>query len=222
MSQADPTVAVVLAGGGARGAYEAGALSVLLPVLEERGLRPRIVLGTSVGALNASFLAANAHLPAHQVAADALAVWESISWTEVAQRLLSVGTLLRFSGYAGEVLGVPGARLDSLLDPAPLRTSLHDRVDFEQISRNVRAGDLDAVGVVATSAATNRSVVFHDGLASPPPDRLRGLDYVETPLSENRCWPRRPSRPSFPPCMWTRPGVPAAGTSTGAHASTPR
>jgi NTE family protein len=186
MSRADPTVAVVLAGGGARGAYEAGALSVLLPVLEERGLRPRIVIGTSVGALNASFLAANAHLPASHVAADALAVWETISWTEVAQPLLSVGTFMRLSGYAGEVLGVPGARLDSLLDPAPLRTSLRERVDFAQISRNVRAGDLDAVGVVATSAATNRSVVFHDGLASPPPDHLRGIDYVKTPLSEEQ------------------------------------
>ncbi|HEY2006318.1 MAG TPA: patatin-like phospholipase family protein, partial [Solirubrobacteraceae bacterium] len=72
MSQGNPTVAVVLAGGGARGAYEAGALSVLLPVLEERGLRPRIVIGTSVGALNASFLAANAQLPADQLATEAL------------------------------------------------------------------------------------------------------------------------------------------------------
>jgi predicted acylesterase/phospholipase RssA len=42
------------------------------------------------------------------------------------------------------------------------------------------------VGVVATSAATNRSVVFHDGLASPPPDHLRGIDYVKTPLSEEQ------------------------------------
>src|SRR4051794_27040426 len=58
------TVALVLAGGGARGAYEAGALSVLLPALEARGERPVIVVGTSVGALNATFVAATAHLPA--------------------------------------------------------------------------------------------------------------------------------------------------------------
>jgi NTE family protein len=73
-----------------------------------------------------------------------------------------------------------------LLDPAPLRTSLHERVDFGQISQNIRSGDLDVVGVVATSAATNRSVVFHDGLASPPPDQRRGIDYVETQLSEDQ------------------------------------
>jgi NTE family protein len=186
MSQSNPTVAVVLAGGGARGAYEAGALSVLLPVLEKRGLAPRIVIGTSVGALNASFLAANVQRPADQLATEALGVWESISWTDVAQPLLSLGTLLRLSGYAGEVLGVPGARLDSLLDPAPLRTSLQERVDFPQISRNVQAGHLDTVGVVATSAATSRSVVFHDGLASPPPDLVRGIDYVQTQLSEDK------------------------------------
>jgi NTE family protein len=41
------TVGLVLAGGGARGAYEVGALSVLLPTLARRGQRPRILVGTS-------------------------------------------------------------------------------------------------------------------------------------------------------------------------------
>jgi NTE family protein len=40
------SVALVLSGGGARGAYEVGALSVLLPELEGRGEQPRIVVGT--------------------------------------------------------------------------------------------------------------------------------------------------------------------------------
>jgi NTE family protein len=57
----DVTVALVLAGGGARGAYEAGALSILLPELERRGL------------LNAAFLAANAQRPAVHVSEPAVA-----------------------------------------------------------------------------------------------------------------------------------------------------
>ena len=52
--RAAPKVAVVLPGGGARGAYEIGALSVLLPALERRGERVEIWCGTSVGAINAT------------------------------------------------------------------------------------------------------------------------------------------------------------------------
>jgi NTE family protein len=178
-------VALVLAGGGARGAYEAGALSVLLPLLEERGERPRILIGTSAGAVNVSFLAANAHLPADELVAKVLAIWESIRWVEVARRLLSGGSLRRLSEYAGEVVGLPGARLESLLDPEPLRTTLRDRIDFEALEDNIQAGRLDAAGVVATSALTSRSVVFHRGLESPAPDHRRRIDYVATSLAED-------------------------------------
>ena len=54
----DGTIGMVLSGGGARGAYEFGALEVLAPVLDEP---PRIIVGTSAGALGAAYLAANAH-----------------------------------------------------------------------------------------------------------------------------------------------------------------
>ena len=183
--RATQSVALVLAGGGARGAYEAGALSVLLPVLEARGERPRIIVGTSAGALNASFLAANADLTAVELIPAALAIWDAIRWGEVARHLVSAGSLLRIGEYAGEVLGLPGSRVDSLLDPEPLRATLRERIDFDRLKANVRAGRLDAAAVVATSALTSRSVVFHHGLDSPPPDRQRGIDYVATPLAED-------------------------------------
>src|SRR4051794_41428961 len=56
-------IGLVLPGGGARGAYEAGALSVLIPALEARGERVQIVCGTSVGGINAAGVAAGAPLP---------------------------------------------------------------------------------------------------------------------------------------------------------------
>src|SRR6476659_8123955 len=59
-----PRVALVLDAGGARSAYQVGALEVLLPALAERGTRPRVLIGTSAGALLSGALAATAHLEA--------------------------------------------------------------------------------------------------------------------------------------------------------------
>jgi NTE family protein len=156
-------VAVVLAGGGARGAYEAGALSVLLPALEARGERPEIVVGTSVGALNAAFLAATAHEPAADVAAKAREIWGSIGYDDVLEPLVSAGSLGRLAGYLGEAFGIPRARALSVLDPSPLARTLPERIDFAQLRRNVDEGAIATAAVVATSARTQRSVVFHHG-----------------------------------------------------------
>lgn len=61
-------LAYVLSGGGSLGALQAGALEVLL----ERGPRPQIVVGTSAGALNAVFVAAD---PTPQGARAMQGVW---------------------------------------------------------------------------------------------------------------------------------------------------
>jgi NTE family protein len=72
-------IALVLAGGGARGAYEAGVLSVLLPALPEDE-RPNMIVGASVGAVNGAYLAAT-HDDAELTAGRAL--WEQITWGDV-------------------------------------------------------------------------------------------------------------------------------------------
>jgi NTE family protein len=176
-------VALVLAGGGARGPYEVGALAELLPALEQRE-RPQILLGTSVGAINVAFLAANAAAPMAQIIADGLSLWRSVRFGQVLRPLVSVSEVARLGGYLGEVLGVRGARADSLLDPSPLTATLNDMIAFRQIHQNVEQGHLLAAAVVASSGATNLSVVFHDGGPHPPPDRRRGIEYVSTTLNE--------------------------------------
>ena len=175
---------MVLAGGGARGAYEAGALAVLLPALEARGERPRVVVGTSVGALNAGYLAAKADRPVEEVAAEGQAVWRDMRYGEVLTPLLSGGTIERGLRYLAEVLGIGDVQLPALLDPAPLSGTLRRLVSFEEMHANVRDGHLDAVAVATSSAATNRTVVFHDGGGSPPVDDKRGIDYAAIPLQE--------------------------------------
>jgi NTE family protein len=185
MSKPGTAVALVLAGGGARGAYEVGALSVLLPELERRGQRPRILLGTSVGALNAGFLAAQAHLPAEEAMQAARGIWERIQWEQVARSPLSGASLRRVWQSLCQMLGVPGAHLESLLETGPLRATVRSWVDFAQVEANAQADCFDVAGVVATSVLTGRSVVFHRGGESPPTDDRRGIDYVATPLRED-------------------------------------
>jgi len=100
-------VGLVLSGGGVRAAYELGALSVLMPVLEPRGERPRIIVGTSAGALNAAYLAAGADGGWGSVVEAGCWLWQDIRYSEVLGPLLSardLGLVLRFGL---EFLGVP-------------------------------------------------------------------------------------------------------------------
>src|SRR5712691_530034 len=86
-------VAVVLAGGGARGAYEIGALSALLPRLERRGERPDVIVGTSVGAINAAYLAATAADPVDAAIEQGERLWSEIGFDDVLRPLVSPAEL---------------------------------------------------------------------------------------------------------------------------------
>jgi NTE family protein len=174
----------VLAGGGARGAYEIGALSVLLPELEENE-QPRIVVGTSVGAINAAYLAANASQPPEQLVQGGLGLWREISYGRVLKPLLSMSEGARLWSYLREVLGSRGAHTKSVLDPTPLASTLSELISFGQIHANVSAEHLLTAAVVATSGRTNTSVVFHDGGRSPAVDARRGISYVKAELTED-------------------------------------
>ena len=176
------TVAVVLAGGGARGAYEIGALSALLPRLEERGERPRVIVGTSVGAINAAYLAATAADPLEQALEKGFRLWSEIGFDDVLKPLLSPSELARALGSVGEFLGVPGAHVWSLLDPSPLARTLKARIPLARIHANVAGGALDAAAVVATAAHSGGSVVFHDGGGRVRDDRDRAIQYVPARL----------------------------------------
>ena len=113
-----PRVAVVLSGAGARGAFQAGALSVLVPALEARGLRPTVWLGTSAGSINAALWGACAHLDAPAAAERTLAVWRAMGSADVyAPVPLSLGHAL--TQYAAGALVGRGTGTTSLLDTAP-------------------------------------------------------------------------------------------------------
>jgi NTE family protein len=167
----------VLPGGGARGAYEVGALSVLAPALEARGERISVFCGTSVGAINAVFYASVAHLPPEKAAAAALETWRGMRKDDVIRPFLGPSLVSTGLRMLGEMLEVPGVRLSGLMDPSPLAASLERWIDWEAVRSNVRHGRVDAVCVIATALSGGGPVGFVQSTMpiprSGPSDDLR-------------------------------------------------
>jgi NTE family protein len=164
-----PRFALVMSGGGARGAYEAGVLSYLLDDLPHRLGRParfHVLSGTSVGAIHACFAAATGGQPgAGQRLID---IWHSLQVSGVYQVGVGdvVGIPLRLLGLRGrETKPAEGAipeRLAGLLDTLPLERLVRESIPWEELRRRVDAGEVEAVAVAATEISTGKSVVWVD------------------------------------------------------------
>ncbi len=173
-------VGLVLAGGGARGAYEVGALSELLPRLKPDE-RPTVIVGTSVGAINAAYVAATADRPPGEALEEGCEIWRDMRWESALSPLLSMAQVRLALRSAADALGIPGAHGWSMLNPAPLRATLDARIPFERIHANVESKHIRAAAVVGTRASTSLSVVFCDTNAGQPQaDDRRGITYVRT------------------------------------------
>src|SRR2546429_1195219 len=174
--------ALVLAGGGARAAYEVGVLAAIAE--RAPGLEFPIVTGVSAGAINAVYLAA--HPGPLATAVGALrAQWSRL----VVERVYRIraGRLARglLLGTAHTALGRGGAAaaVHGLVDMSPLREFLGANIDFTQLAANIAARRLRAAALSTTSYATGQTVTFVHGPPDVPTWR-RALRYaVATPLT---------------------------------------
>jgi NTE family protein len=166
------SIGLVLTGGGARGAYQAGVIQAVVELAERRGAKApfRVVSGASAGAVNASFLAAAADDLA--AAAPKLAeFWASLRTDEIFRTdVLSLGRIAL--GWASDLaLGKWRRRkaTQSLLDTEPLRRLIRERVAFDRITGHLRSGIIDAFEVTAMDYRSSESVSFV--MARQHPDR---------------------------------------------------
>jgi NTE family protein len=168
---------MILSGGGARGAYEVGVLSYVLDGFARvRGRAPRIdiLCGTSVGAINACFLAAHLADP-----------------TQGIRRLVDLWTEIDLAGVLGfgfrqamslhrVVLG-GGDDASGLFDVTPMARLIEREIPWRAIARTLRHGHLTALSVSATEVTSGRTVIFMqtgpDGTlptTAPPRTIVRG------------------------------------------------
>lgn len=159
--------AIVLAGGGARGAYEAGVLGYLYGEFAKRHALPRldVISGTSVGAINGGYLASVIDEPLDGVG-RLKELWSTLELESV----LGFGVLQAMK--LGRVL-VGGPSGAGLFDARPLTKIVDENMRWQRLVRNLRRGVLKALTISATHVATGRPWVFVD--RAPHVELPRGL-----------------------------------------------
>lgn len=155
---------LVLSGGGSRGAYEVGILQYLrsdFPKIYGRHVPLDVVTGTSVGAINCSFLAASAEDPETQGERLA-ALWRSLRIEELLSlRKIELGSLARMLLGRPPRPPAPGAfRYGGIVDTTGLERVVVKHIPWRNIDRNLRRGYLSAMAVSTTHVASGHTVVF--------------------------------------------------------------
>ena len=162
---------LVVTGGGARGAYQAGVLKRIGEIkrVQKHGNPFPIIGGSSAGAINGTALAAGSDdfALATKVTAQ---LWADLRPSDVfhcdvlSQANNSLTWILDLS--FGGILGGGNAR--SLLDATPLRHYLSAHLQCDRIQDNIKRGDLYALAISATNYNSGKSYLFIQGMKGHP------------------------------------------------------
>src|SRR3954470_22275214 len=165
----DEALGLMLGGGGARGAYQAGVLRGIARRFPD--LRFPILAGISAGAVNTIHLAAHEGSLAES-SDDLISLWLALSPEKVydvrsaplIRNAFSWGARLLAGGFK------PGREpMRGMVNTEPLRLYLNAVLDraadgsLPDISRNIERGLLKAVALSATSYTTGQSVTWIEG-----------------------------------------------------------
>jgi NTE family protein len=162
---------LVMTGGGARGAYQAGVLKRIGEIkrVQTQGNPFPIIGGTSAGAINGSALAAGSDNFA-LVTKVIARLWSELRPSDIfhcdvlsqARNSLTWILDLSFGAFIG------GGNARSLLDATPLRHYLSARLNCDRIQNNIKRGYLYALAISATNYNSGKSYLFIQGMKGHP------------------------------------------------------
>jgi len=170
--------ALVLPGGGARGAYQVGVLKAINELMTDEVNPFPIICGTSAGAINAAVLASHAHefstgvqrLERFWRSMHCARVYRTGAWTVFESGMRFALTLL--SG--GLIKTNPRAFLDNM----PLRRFLQSTLHLDGIQTALESGALRGVAITAsgyTSASATSYFQAQEGIAEWQRTRRSGV-----------------------------------------------
>jgi len=161
---------LVLTGGGARAAYQVGALRAVFDILDPES-HPgfhnpfSIICGTSAGAINAAALACRADRP-HMAARRTQRLWESLH-TNMVYRADAPGLIKTGVRWLGLLAlgwmfsGLGRERPRSLLDNQPLSELLTRVLDFDHLDANLQHNALSALAITASGFTSGEHLTFY-------------------------------------------------------------
>jgi NTE family protein len=207
-------IALVLSGGSALGAYQAGAYAAL----ENGGIRPNWIAGTAIGAINAAIIAGN--LP-HERTLRLRQFWQELSRRAVPHAGAGIGRGLKL-WLAARLPGLELAASAPVVPAAELRELVQSVVDFDRVNSGAVRVVLGAVNLL-TGAETyfdnDRHVLGLDhvlastGLPGMPPTVIDNQRYGGSAVSIAALDDARPANTlcfvidGYDPVPGTRGGV---------------
>ena len=165
-TKAEENVGLVLSGGGARGAYQAGVVKAVSEITGRAGIKNPIsyLTGVSAGAVNTAFLAANCSNFVE--AAESLSrMWAHLTADKVFRTDLMTAGWLGAKFFSDATLGALYRKklARSLLDTSPLYDYLKEKISFDRIESHLRNGHFKALAVTAMNYSTSISTTFVQG-----------------------------------------------------------
>lgn len=146
--------ALILSGGGARGAYQAGVLKGLSEILPEKKQSPfKIISGVSAGAINGTKLACDIDHFANAV--------EKLNflWSQLTTEQVFTTDFLSMNKFSFGMFGNQ-KKMDALLNTAPLSVLLNKHCDFSKIKKNLDEGLIESLIITANNYTSGAAVSF--------------------------------------------------------------
>ena len=169
-----PISALILPGGGARGAYQVGVLKAIREFCPGNASPFPVICGTSAGAINAAVLASHAHefdigvqrLEQFWSSMYCARVYRTDAWSVFKSALHWALSL----SFAGRLVANPR----SLLDNAPLRQFLEESLRLEGLDTAIDSGHLRGLTITASGYSCASAISFFQGQADIEPwNRVR-------------------------------------------------
>ena len=152
-------IALYLAGGGARGAYQAGVLKAIHEILNARTCPFSMITGVSVGSINAAILAQ--HADNFDKGIEKLdTLWRNIHCQQIynaSNYELSKSVIRNFSHFI-----IKQQETGHLLDTAPLHDFISNNINFSKIKQNIEQGHLDTMEVITNCYETQQTISFYE------------------------------------------------------------